>query len=192
MHSSSLPESNDGRRGFISRCLSGVALFGALPISIPRLRGRPPIARMAKLRGTQFSVGWVPTGYRHFFTYTDRPDGFGGGASELGILFRNELPHHQGALFIYICEATAVSQEFGTTAKHRPTLVTLSRSDGRTFQAQYYAGCIWRMNDSWGWSTTEMHSLTAELESYVVGIRGHFNGVSAGDLERVMTSIAVA
>ena len=192
-------DTNQTRRGFFKRCSAAASVL--LCWRVANAETLPSAPTQLNLRGSSryYPIpSYLPEGYLHAGIYLDRPDGFGGGPTEVALWYKNPT-HPQGfanPLGIYMTPSP--EREFGMTEKHEAKVVELKMLSGETIGAQYHDG-IWMMESdtqqtpsggSLQWKTNNSHSLVFQLRGLKIGIRGsRMVGINYDSLIRVAASL---
>jgi len=180
-----------GRRDFLKQI---AATIGGLVVW-PAVSG-PAVAEVfAALAQEKYPTPrYLPNGYRLSAQYIDRPDGFGGGSTELALWYVNPK-HPQGfnnPLSIYIVPRPQHSSIGATEGRHGTSMI-LTMVSGAIVSADYHDGFWMPSPDGLGqlvWNTDNVHSLTFKLHSFTVGVRGsRLVGISREELVRIASSL---
>lgn len=200
----------DPRRNFLQR--SGLLLFGFFSLRIERAFGRnleanPSGNGLNKVdmpnKGHYFrypTVGYLPEGFLLVNQYTNRPDGFEGGDTELALWYKKSS-HPMGYRNpIAIFFAPDPKAEFVGTRNKKGREVNIVCQDKEEIRGIYHDGC-W-IYDKTGdqelkpgvkirWYTGNTHSLIFKKANLQIGIRASQQlGVDLAELLRIAGSIS--
>ncbi len=168
--------------------------------SLLRAQARPaPAPAVPRPVSQLYAVpAYLPPGFTLVAVYTDRPDGFGGGAGEVALWYANLK--HARAIQQPLCVFLTPSPKgpFAMTAEHKGTPVRLVMASGDTVMAEYHDG-MW-MADPDGerfvggqrmrWNTTGPHALVFKWKDLTIGIRAsRITDVDLDQMIRVASSL---
>lgn len=151
------------------------------------------------------SIEVLPDGFRHFRSYTSRPDGFGReNGAELSIWFRSTRVKDRESRYHPLCiyVASNPSRPFAGTQDREGESVKITMSDGTLSEATYFDG-HWKMGGPTFehrtlpryvyWDTTSKHSIVLAWRGVTLGIRGsRISQVDRDALVRVASGIRIA
>lgn len=182
------------RRGFVKSLLAGIGAIIFTRLNVSEATGDRGSATVARL-GVPVPT-YLPSGYRLQEIYTDRIDGFGTGSDEVALWYV-ALDHPMGyanPLAIYVAKSVQ-RNPFEKMPVQIGMPVVLTSSAGKTVQARYHDGIWTTVSNGLGdtvWNTSNAHSITFELEEYMIGIRGaRLTGVSFDELIRIANSMSI-
>ena len=176
----------------------GLLLAGSVrALGLSRTKEALPTTKDLTLGVKHPTPRYIPRGFRHYYTYRNRPDGFRAGEAEIALWYRNpKLRHgHSEPLAIFI--APGGLREFALVGGRQPQEFPVVLANGTTVTAAYYDGAWERApNSEIGpgtasrrWNTERMHSIVFALGSFMIGIRaGRRSGISMEHLLAVAAS----
>ena len=185
------------RRGFLKRAiaLASLAIVGARAVSGVAARSQPrsfeTISRPRDLPSHYPSPSMIPGGYTLFQIYSDRPDGFQGGSSEVALWYRSPYIE-RGYLFpLAIFLAPSPRTPFGGIKDGPAEIIEIS-SNGTPVAGQYYDGAWFKAPGGHLWRHDRTVALVMNAFGMEIGIRGFIRGgITRNELITVANALTV-
>jgi hypothetical protein len=180
------------RRNFLQRAAAAVVGWRAAAMVAPAMVVAAPRIQQNVPPPGFLTPSYLPVGFQAGATHTDRLDGFGGGKTELALVYRRGSTTVAWSNPLTVYQAMTPQHDALATTEHRsPEAAQLLMRSGERVVASYHDGMWQPAGSGLKWMTASAHSLTFVFRGMRIGVRGsRLTGVTRDELVRVAQSLA--